>query len=111
MTFRGNELDKVAPRAAHAWSEKERYSSFEFRRIVSELGIVGRVRQKGVAAGQVEIVDADFEYATEHRLALHEQDECAIHPMFYGRLATTLSRKVVYPFPGRRDNSEIPGEA
>ncbi|MEL6903735.1 MAG: hypothetical protein AAFP07_22610, partial [Cyanobacteria bacterium J06606_4] len=43
MLFQGNLLDKRAPMTASEWVRSE-YSPHSFRQLVSELGIVGRVR-------------------------------------------------------------------
>lgn len=96
MTFRGSELDRVAKRAAHAWTHD--HNQLDFRRLVAELGIVGRVRQRG-RKGAVEIVEVDFEYFLPDRIDLNERDECAIHPMFFARLGTQRQNLIVYPFP------------
>ena len=105
MIFRGNELDKRASQSASAW--KENYSQERFRRLVAELGIVGRVRRHNQEAGYI---DADFEYSLQGRLALTHRDECVIHPMFYSRLDVefnTPSR--VMPFSTEREEQETDG--
>jgi hypothetical protein len=105
MIFKGNELDKRASQSASAW--KEGYSQEGFRRLVAELGIVGRVRRHNEEAGYI---DADFEYSLQGRLALTHRDECVIHPMFYSRLDVefnTPSR--VMPFSTERDEQETDG--
>jgi len=105
MIFKGNELDKRASQSASAW--KEGYSQERFRRLVAELGIVGRVRRHNEEAGYI---DADFEYSLQGRLALTHRDECVIHPMFYSRLDVefnTPSR--VMPFSTEREEQETDG--
>lgn len=98
-TFRGSELDRVAKRASHAWGPSAQHSSLDFRRLVAELGIVGRIRRKTDSG----IVEADFEYFLPDRLDLNERDDCAIHPMFYARLTTGRQNVIVYPFPDGED--------
>jgi hypothetical protein len=93
MTFRGSELDKVSKRAASTWGEG--FDRTAFRKLVAELGIVGRVRRRTERG----FVLADFEYFRPDRLELNERDECAIHPMFYARLSTSAQDVVVLPFP------------
>ncbi|MCC6456032.1 MAG: hypothetical protein IT328_13850 [Caldilineaceae bacterium] len=100
MMFEGKELDKVAKRSTAAWPPGE-YSPDSFRKLVAELGIVGRVRSLDSTA---KIVAADFEYALTDRLPLHSNDMCVIHPMFYTRLHINVDQQlVVYPFPDHPD--------
>ena len=106
MMFSGSYLDRIAPTTAFAWPSGE-YSPANFRRLVAELGIVGRVRQLDAASG---IVAADFEYALKDRLPLRSTDTCVIHPMFYTKLQTLVDRPlVVYPFPDHPDFEAIQG--
>ena len=99
MIFRGNELDKRAPITASEWSGE--YSPHSFRQLVSELGIIGRVRHLNPEAGYAE---ADFEYSTESRLPLLSENVCAVHPMFYRKLSVHYEKRVrVYPFPDHED--------
>ncbi|WP_215617881.1 hypothetical protein [Leptothoe kymatousa] len=66
---------------------------------MTELGIVGRVRDLNEKTGYVE---ADFEYSMEQRLTLSMTDTCVIHPMFYRKLNIVLDQKLrVLPFPDR----------
>lgn len=99
MIFGGNELDKRAPITASEWSGE--YSPHSFRQLVSELGIIGRVRHLNENAGYAE---ADFEYSYESRLPLLSENVCAVHPMFYGKLNVQYKRPLrVYPFPDHED--------
>ena len=107
MIFKGSELDKRAYVTASQWktgqSEMD-YSPYNFRQLVAELGIVGRVRRKHADAGYVE---ADFEYTTEDRLPLLPTDECVIHPMFYQNLAVKIDHSLrIYPFPDHPEFQE-----
>lgn len=100
MIFKGNELDKRAPLTASEWAAGE-YSPLAFRQLVSELGIVGRVRHINEKAGYVE---ADFEYSSESRLPLLVTDVCVVHPMFYRKLNININRPLrVYPFPDHEE--------
>jgi hypothetical protein len=100
LIFKGNELDKRAPQTASQWPPGE-YSSYAFRQFVSELGIVGRVRNVSEKTG---IVEADFEYAGESRIPLLVTDQCVIHPMFYKKLNIRMTRNLcVYPFPDHEE--------
>jgi archaellum biogenesis ATPase FlaH len=100
LIFKGNELDKRAPQTASQWPTGE-YSSYAFRQFVSELGIVGRVRNVSEKTG---IVEADFEYAGESRISLLVNDQCVIHPMFYKKLNIRMTKNLcVYPFPDHEE--------
>ena len=100
LIFKGNELDKRAPQTASQWPAGE-YSSYAFRRFVSELGIVGRVRNVSDKTG---IVEADFEYAGDSRISLLVNDQCVIHPMFYKKLNIRMTKNLcVYPFPDHEE--------
>jgi hypothetical protein len=103
--FRGNLLDKLAPSTASHWPSNQ-YSPTSFRRLVAELGVVGRVRSIGKT---VRVIEADFEYAVKDRLALHERDDCVIHPMFYKKLSVDVSElgMRVLPFPDHEDFAEL----
>jgi hypothetical protein len=100
MMFEGKELDRVAKRSTPAWPPGE-YSPDSFRKLLAELGIVGRVRSLD---SQAKVVAADFEYALIDRLPINSSDLCVIHPMFYSRLHTNMDQQlVVYPFPDHPD--------
>jgi serine/threonine protein kinase len=100
VIFKGNQLDKRAPQSASQWPPGE-YSPYAFRQFVSELGIVGRVRNVSEKTG---IVEADFEYAGESRISLQVGDDCVIHPMFYKKLNVRMTRNLcVYPFPDHEE--------
>lgn len=99
MIFKGNQLDKRAPATASEWVGE--YSPHSFRQLVSELGVIGRVRHLNTEAGYAE---ADFEYSTESRLPLLSDNICAVHPMFYRKLNVHHENRVrVYPFPDHED--------
>jgi hypothetical protein len=98
VIFQASELDKRAHYTASEWPPGD-YSQFRFRHLVTELGIVGRVRRLDETNGYVE---ADFEYASDDRLTLTGEDLCVIHPMFYHKLEINVTPRVrVYPFPDR----------
>ena len=104
MVFEGRELDKRAYLTASEWPTG-RYSPANFRQLVSELGIVGRVRRRDPITG---IVSADFEFSSRGRLGLLTTDECAIHPMFYKRLKVMVNQRLrVYPFPDHPEFNEL----
>lgn len=100
-TFEGKYLDRIAQRTAAEWPNGE-YSRTRFKQIISELGIVGVIRQQNENSN---IIEADFEYTVKDRLAITAEDKCVIHPMFYEKFRIEIVEKVVvYPFP---DNPEF----
>ncbi len=104
MLFMGNELDKRASQSASEWPANT-YSLARFRRLVAELGVVGRVRRHNKEAGYI---DADFEYSLKDRLPLTHRDECVIHPMFYSKFNVDFnSASRVMPFSTQRDSEEV----
>jgi hypothetical protein len=104
MVFRGNELDKVAPRTRRYW-ERGHYDPSEFKQIVAELGIVGVVRRRERNGPHLE---ADFEYNKRDRLVIGEKDECVLHPMFFEKLHTQIQPGlIVHPFPDHPDFDEM----
>jgi hypothetical protein len=103
MVFHGNYLDQVAKRTSSAWPLGT-YSTAAFRRVVAELGIVGKVRTMNESTG---IVAADFEYAMQDRLTLTSDDDCVIHPMFYAKLQVKRNGLIVYPFPNHEDYQPV----
>jgi len=99
MFFDGNELDRYARQSAAEW--RGNYSPSNFRQLVAELGIVGRVTRGDEDS---EYIDADFEYALPDRLNLTHRDKCVIHPMFYRKLSVVFNGgKRVMPFATKRD--------
>jgi hypothetical protein len=95
MIFPGKELDRRAKETASQWP-RGMYSPPNFRQLVAELGIVGRVRKRD---DRSRYVSADFEYSSQDRMPLATHDECVIHPMFYRRFNTDMSANyLVMPF-------------
>ena len=98
--FKGNYLDKIAPRTAAAWNGK--YSPYEFKCLLTELGVVGRIRNGEPSKG--DRIGVDFEYALKSSVSLQDDTWCAIHPMFYKWLSiANAADYVVYPFPDHPD--------
>jgi hypothetical protein len=101
--FTGNELDRRAKESASAWPEGA-YSPHAFNRLVTEIGIVGRVRRHNQESG---FIDADFEYSIADRLIITHRDECVIHPMFYSRLGVEMNTDSrVMPFSTERADND-----
>ena len=106
MVFPASELDRRARRGASLWEGD--YSPAAFRRLVAELGVVGRVLRRNDEGGYI---DAEFEYSTPERLTIGDDDECAIHPMFYRRLKVNFNVKArVMPFSSQRVGGEVRSE-
>lgn len=102
--FEGRELDRVAKRTAAEWPDG--FSRTKFKRLVTELGIVGRQRRG--PSGSEGVVEADFEFLLEDRLYLTEKDICVLHPMFYRKLNIEAEPGVVvYPFPDHPDYRDL----
>jgi hypothetical protein len=93
MHFSGKELDKRAHHSAGEWPAGM-YSQSAFRKLVAELGIVGRVKSKSEFA-----INAEFEYSVPRRLALVQSDDCVIHPLYYKKFDVQLNEPIrVIPF-------------
>jgi hypothetical protein len=104
VRFEGRVLDSVAKDTASQWTEG-RYSLISFRRLVAELGIVGRVRKIDRQAGYC---TADFEYCMDDRLAIQPKDQCVIHPMFFHKLNTDVGERIrVLPFPEKAGFADV----
>ncbi|QDT20463.1 P-loop ATPase, Sll1717 family [Gimesia chilikensis] len=104
MVFDAKKLDRMSSSTASQWPSGD-YSPYQFRRLVAELGIVGRIRSWD---NESKIITADFEYALEDRLTLTSKDKCVIHPMFFEKLSIEKSHKmIIYPFPNHPDFKQI----
>jgi len=95
--FDGVELDRRAKQSAPEW--RSDYSPSNFRQLVAELGVIGRVTRGDQSS---EFIDADFEYALTDRLDLTHRDHCVVHPMFHRKLSIVGTRGRVIPFSSRR---------
>ena len=105
--IRGKDLDRVAHRTASAWPNMS-YSPLKFRKLVAELGIVGRVRRKDETS---KMIEADFEYAIKDRLNIADGDECVVHPMFRDKFNIQNSNGWrVFPFPDHPEYKDVYGE-
>lgn len=94
--FKANELDRRASRSAAEW--RTDYSPSRFKRLIMELGIVGKVTRLSD-----EFIDADFEYGRVDRLDIAHDDLCVIHPMFYQKLNIVMNSEArVMPFTTKR---------
>lgn len=100
--FLGNQLDKRAPESKRHWKSGD-YSPAAFSRLVTELGIVGRVARESLG-----YIDAEFAYAQNYRIDLMHRDTCAIHPMFFKLLNITQPTKpvIIMPFSVSNDDEK-----
>lgn len=78
-------------------------SVHEFRRMLQEIGAVGRVNRD--KSGDV-YIQGDFEYNVEHEVAIAPQDEMCLHPLFSGIYRGSQNERPVYP-SGCRPDDEI----
>ncbi len=102
--FMGKELDRIAHKTASAWPNGV-YSPDRFKRLIAELGIVGKVRHYDE---RTKIVKADFEYALRTRLYLPHDEYCVIHPMFFRKFHIKNTQEyLIYPFPDHPDFQEL----
>lgn len=101
MVFKGKDLDRVARRTVSQWHNQD-YSSYNFRAIVAELGIVGKIRHFDKRSG---IIAADFEFCQRGRLSITETDDCVFHPLFFKKfnVQKIFPNAIVYPFPDHPD--------
>lgn len=102
--FKGKWLDKIASKTASEWPQGD-YSPTRFKQILTELGIIGVIRQKSHGA---KIIEADFEYNITDRLAISSDDDCVLHPMFFEKFRSRETEKaIIYPFPNHPDYAPI----
>jgi len=96
FTFDHGQLHKVFTRYGKKQFEKDDYD--EFKRMLIEIGAVGRV------IGKTELyVEGQFEYTEPHKLAVSVDDELCLHPIFAGAFSVKngrqgLSKFTVYPY-------------
>lgn len=98
--FPAGELDQIAAqRAKKIW--QDRYDRQRFKRVLAEIGVIGVVRKVVEPHG---IIHGDFEYHSNERLSIHENQSVVIHPMWYRRLKITRQPGWnIYPFPDTDD--------
>jgi|GEM_PF-315046 len=103
--FRGNELDKRAKDTASEWPAGE-YSLSDFRQLLAQMGIVGRVTRVDEQGGYV---DAEFEYAMTERLNVSPREDYVIHPMFFRtfNVAFNVTPYRIMPFPTTREHESV----
>ena len=96
-TFSDGDLHRIFNRHGRAIFEKAgvAYEFADFKTMLVEMGVVGRVRNRtGIYA------EAEFEYAMPGRLSLSVDDELCLHPIFSGEFSSSKNSNnglVVYP--------------
>lgn len=96
-TFSDGDLHRVFNRHGRAVFERSGLATeySEFKTMLVEMGVVGRVRN------HTEIyAEAEFEYAVPGRLALSVDDELCLHPIFSGEFSSSKNNNnglLVYP--------------
>ena len=103
VEFKANFLDRMAHRTAGQWPDRT-YSAYEFKKLVMELGVVGR--RRGYTDEKTCILRADFEYFFDDRIYLTESDHFVIHPMCCVKLNSKMTdpkRICIYPFPENKE--------
>ena len=69
---------------------------FDYQRMLLEIGAIGRVipgKEKDV------YIKGNFEYTISHELALSQDDELCVHPLFSGIFhANNGQKRPVYPY-------------
>jgi hypothetical protein len=102
--FPASTLDRRAKETKTHWNYGT-YSPHNFRKMMTELGIVGRIKRRNEQSGYI---DAEFEYASPSRLPLSIHDQCVIHPMFYRRLNVAVETGTrVLPFSTDQEIREL----
>jgi hypothetical protein len=76
---------------------------FDFQRMLLEIGAIGRVipgREKDV------YIKGNFEYTISHELALSQEDELCVHPLFSGIFHGNGRERPVYPYGSVLDDED-----
>jgi hypothetical protein len=103
MMFNGNEIDGRAHESASHWKNGT-YSQDAFRRLVVELGVVGKVVKGSSNSG---FITAEFEYAQQSSMHINHRDVCVLHPMFVRKLNPELPEVpfTIMPFVVKNEES------
>jgi hypothetical protein len=102
------ELARYAEKSRTYW-QAGTYSPDRFRKLLADLGIIGRI--VGRRGRNPEVIEAEFDYSTPDKLVIGRNEDCVIHPMFHRRL-NIASPKVprILPFgPHLPDLERITG--
>jgi hypothetical protein len=76
---------------------------FEFQRMLLEIGAMGRVRP-GKATDIY--IQGNFEYTVEHEIAISQDDDLCIHPLFSGIFGNDAKDRPVYPYGSDLDHED-----
>ncbi|MCE9644715.1 MAG: hypothetical protein K8S20_01855 [Chloroflexi bacterium] len=91
--FTMGDLHRVFTRHGKAVFEND--NLFDFQRMLLEIGAIGRVipgKEKDV------YIKGNFEYTISHELALSQDDELCVHPLFSGIFHGNGRERPVYPY-------------
>lgn len=98
--FSNGDLHQVFNRYGKAALGTDEY--FEFKKVLIEIGAIGRVLSETEKYIQVE-----FEYTTPHRLVVSSDDMLCIHPLFCEVFSVKVrDMKPVYPYGARLDDTD-----
>ncbi len=99
--FSMGELHRVYTRKGKAVFDGE--NLFEFQRMLLEIGAMGRVRP-GRATDIY--IQGNFEYTVEHEIAISQDDDLCIHPLFSGIFGNDAKDRPVYPYGSDLDHED-----
>lgn len=78
-------------------------SLVDFQRMLLEIGAIGRV----IPGKESDIyIQGNFEYTVAHELALSQEDELCVHPLFSGIFGGEKKDKPVYPYGSVLDDED-----
>jgi hypothetical protein len=99
--FSMGDLHRIYTRKGKAVFDGE--NLFEFQRMLLEIGAMGRVRP-GKATDIY--IQGNFEYTVEHEIAISQDDDLCIHPLFSGIFGNDAKDRPVYPYGSDLDHED-----
>lgn len=99
--FSMGDLHRVYNRRGKAVFDGE--NLFEFQRMLMEIGAVGRVKP-GKATDIY--IQGNFEYTVDHEIAVSQDDELCLHPLFSGIFGKDRHDRPVYPYGSDLDHED-----
>jgi hypothetical protein len=103
--FTMGDLHRVFTRHGKAVFEND--NLFDFQRMLLEIGAIGRVipgKEKDV------YIKGHFEYTISHELALSQDDELCVHPLFSGIFHGNGRERPVYPYGSVLEDEDYRGD-
>ena len=99
---RSSSIDKLLPRTKSAWPDEMPYDRMLAWQMIAEVGFIGQIVDQ-----TDRYYEAEYEYTVGDRMALHYDEPCAIHPMFYSLFRVKADKsKVVYPMGPNISNTD-----